>query len=128
MSFLEPVYQRHAVRFQSTKSDMRPTFQNIDCFKDETGSIIRMLTFSTVSPEIFSLISLYDPEKEANFWFPNTVKRAMFTNDFRKEGKMQAVSTWGAWNRPCWFSFMCHSQLITIVNNNIRGKIKNSVH
>ena len=55
MSFLEPVYQRHAVRFQSTKSDMRPTFQNIDYFKDETGSIIGMLTSSTVNPENFSL-------------------------------------------------------------------------
>ena len=59
MSFLEPVYQRHAVRFQSTKSDMRPTFQNIDYFKDETGSIIGMLTFSTDNPENFSLQFLF---------------------------------------------------------------------
>ena len=55
MSVVEPVYQRHAVRFQSTKSDMRPTFKNVDCFKYETGSIIGMLTFSTVNPENFSL-------------------------------------------------------------------------
>ena len=39
--------------FQSTKSEMRPTFQNIDCFKHETGSIIGKLTFSTVNPEKF---------------------------------------------------------------------------
>ena len=26
--------------FQTTKSEMRPTFQNIDCFKDETGSLM----------------------------------------------------------------------------------------
>lgn len=67
---------------------MSPKFQNIDCFKDETASIIGMLTFSTVNPENFSLIPLYHPENEANFWFPNTVKRTMFTPDFRKEGKM----------------------------------------
>ena len=46
---------------------MRPTFQNIDCFKDETGSIIGMLASSTVNPENFSLVPLYDPENEANF-------------------------------------------------------------
>ena len=39
--------------FQSTKSEMRPTLQNIDCFKHETGSIIEKLTFSTVNPEKF---------------------------------------------------------------------------
>ena len=44
-----------ASRNQSTKSEMRPTFQNIDYFKDETGSIIGMLTFSTDNPENFSL-------------------------------------------------------------------------
>ena len=69
ISFLEPVYQRHVVRVnpqtqrcvqhfkiytvQSTKSEMRPTFQNIDCFKHETGSIIGKLTFSTANPEKF---------------------------------------------------------------------------
>ena len=26
--------------FQTAKSEMRPTFQNIDCFKDETGSLM----------------------------------------------------------------------------------------
>ena len=26
--------------FQTTKSEMRPTFQNIDCFKDETSSLM----------------------------------------------------------------------------------------
>ena len=79
---------------------MRPTFQNIDCFKDKMASITGMLTFSTVNPENFSLIPLYHPENEANFWLPNTLKRAMFTPYFRKEGKMQAVSTREAWNWP----------------------------
>ena len=37
MSFLEPVSR---CTFQATKSEMRPTFQNIDCFKDETGSFM----------------------------------------------------------------------------------------
>ena len=46
---------------------MRPTFQNIDRFKDETGSIIGMFTFSTVNPENFSSIPFYDPENEPNF-------------------------------------------------------------
>ena len=82
-----------------------------------------MLTFSTVNPENFSLIPLYHPENEANFWLPNILKRAMFTLDFRKEGKMQAVSTHEAWNWSYWFSFMCHSQLTTIKNSNFHGKI-----
>ena len=46
------------------------------------------LTFLTVNPENFSLIPLYHLENEANFWFPNTVKHAMFTPDFCKERKM----------------------------------------
>ena len=46
---------------------MRPTFQNIGCFKDDTGSIIGILTFSTINPENVSLIPLYDPENEANY-------------------------------------------------------------
>ena len=101
---------------------MRPTFQNIDCFKDKMASITGMLTFSTVNPENFSLIPLYHPENKANFWLPNTLKHAMFTPDFRKKGKMQAVSMREAWNWPCWFSFMCHSQLTTIVNSNKKYK------
>ena len=109
--------------FQSMKSAMRPTFQNIDCFKDKMASITGMLIFSTVNPENFSLIPLYHPENEANFWLPNTLKRTMFTPDFLKEGKMQAVSTHEAWNWPCWFSFMCHSQLTTIVKSNFHGRI-----
>ena len=88
ISFLEPVYQRHAVRFKPIKSAMRPTFQNTDCFKAKMASITGMLTFSTVNPENFSLIPLYHPENEANFWLPNTLKRAIFTPDFHKEGKM----------------------------------------
>ena len=67
ISFLEPVYQRHAVRFKPIKSAMHPTFQNTDCFKAKMASITGMLTFSTVNPENFSLIPLYHPENEANF-------------------------------------------------------------
>ena len=72
---------------------MRPTFQTIDCFKDKIASVTGMLTFSTVNPENFGLIPLYHPENEANFSLPNTLKRAMFAPDFRKEGKMQSVFT-----------------------------------
>ena len=52
MSVVESVYQRHAVRFNpQNQTEMRPTFQNIDCFKHETGSIIGKLSVSTVNPE-----------------------------------------------------------------------------
>jgi len=105
------------------KSAMRPTFQNIDCFKDKIASITGILAFSTVNPENFSLIPLYHPKNKANFWSPNTLKRAMFTPNFHKEGKMQAVFTREAWHWPCWFSFMCHSQLTMILNSNFHGKI-----
>ena len=66
MSFLEPVYQGHAVRFNPQSQQCVQHFQNIDCFKDKMGSITGMLTFSTVNPENFSLIPLYHPEKKAN--------------------------------------------------------------
>jgi len=46
---------------------MHPTFQNIDCFKEKMASMNGMLTFSTVNPENFNLISLYHPENQANF-------------------------------------------------------------